>query len=484
VLTRKAPGPKTGVEISEFTAPQKTDHVGVTISIDMPNSAVVAPAIPWLASFLSYPIVEEQTDGSRPVVHRASYAGRDERGRWTIPAGLVPRCQRELEARGFHVEINDRRQFGPCFNGDAKALRDADNEERAWMETVIREPVGQIEVRDGLDMVERIRLLQKLYPLARLIFAVATEEKLRKASRFLEKHLGQGIGRIGTQHHERGKQCCVCIYQELVTIAKTGNQILLLPDAELAIEHIANYGTDCRAFPSVYSVIRLDQRCNDRPLLDLNAVVGELIWRVPRATAVRVLMIETPACPIDSRWAGLERKRRLLWHNSNRNQLIATVAQAFVRRDRKTLQECGLPRHEFHYGRTVVVLVESTEHGHQLLELMPGWAMLDASPKEDGLEFDSNYYAESKPPQGWVMTLVYADRSGIAADVLVRATGGRGKLRLNGFPNERNSATSSALLIDFDDQGDFEARTDTALRVEDYRQNAFQMVNKTRTTKH
>src|SRR5437773_12523357 len=100
---------------------------------------------------------------------------------------------------------------------------------------------------------------------------------------------------------------------------------------------------------------------------------------------VLVLLVEAPPCSVSRDLRGLERKRRALWHNRSRNQLVAAVASALERRNLEALRSLGidvrldqLPRG--YVGRTIAIVVEATEHAAELQLLLPGWQTLDAIP--------------------------------------------------------------------------------------------------------
>jgi hypothetical protein len=188
-----------------------------------------------------------------------------------------------------------------------------------------------------------------------------------------------------------------------------------------------------------------------------------------------VVLLQTPACPVSPHWAGLERKRRVLWHNEPRNRALAAAARAVQEGEVKALRPLGvrlrradLPRGRV--GRQVVVLVESTEHGHALLGLLPGWEMCDAVPVECVPGWEPDDHGMDPEPAGRVVTLVFAALHGIEAGVLLRATGGRGKLWLDGFPPEKGVTAGVPLVIDVNDDCDAQARMDTEVRVRDYRE--------------
>jgi hypothetical protein len=77
---------------------------------------------------------------------------------------------------------------------------------------------------------------------------------------------------------------------------------------------------------------------------------------------------------------GLARKRRLWWRKRRRNRLIAARARALAAGDIKALRQAGVKlrrreRRAARDGWAVAVLVESTEHGAALLELLPLWQL-------------------------------------------------------------------------------------------------------------
>lgn len=128
-----------------------------------------------------------------------------------------------------------------------------------------------------------------------------------------------------------------------------------------------------------------------------------------------------------------------------------------------------------------MILVESKEHGHALLGMLPGWEMLDAVPVNysEGYAPDDDD-EDAKSRAGWIVTQVYAALHGMEAGVRVRATGGWGKLRLRDFPPEGDITAGVPLVIDVADDFDEQARKDTELRVRDYREQGWTVVEATK----
>jgi len=75
------------------------------------------------------------------------------------------------------------------------------------------------------------------------------------------------------------------------------------------------------------------------------------------------------------------------------------------------------------------------------------------------------------------VTLAHAAKFGIEADVVIRADGGTGRMRVNGFvPPQRPIVASDCLVIDIADQFDAHAQRDSRHRLDDYRAWGWQIV--------
>jgi hypothetical protein len=192
----------------------------------------------------------------------------------------------------------------------------------------------------------------------------------------------------------------------------------------------------------------------------------------------RVILLELPPCPVDPKWDALARKRRLWWHHQQRNRIVGKLAVALARGDVKALRASGVrlspeERRGVSKGWRVAVLVESLRHAAVLLELLPGWGLLDAVPDDCSGEGGKSgrTHTTTKMPAGTIITLTRAWKDEIDVDVLLRATGGRGRLLLDGSEPQgvEVAATAARLVVDFVDSADAGAARDTACRVQDYR---------------
>ena len=177
----------------------------------------------------------------------------------------------------------------------------------------------------------------------------------------------------------------------------------------------------------------------------------------------RLYMVDAPTAKGVSRMSALRRKRRLIWRNTQRNAHIAALATAVQSDGNEALSMYGIEiDRPSRWPLRVAILVECTEQGQALMALLRGWELLDAVPAEYG----PNYDPDCDPSRDWrpgsrlIVTLMYAVKHDVSADVLIRATGGRGSLTYIPEPT---------VLIDIADGFDARAEADTLVRIRDYR---------------
>jgi hypothetical protein len=148
----------------------------------------------------------------------------------------------------------------------------------------------------------------------------------------------------------------------------------------------------------------------------------------------RVILVPSPPCKVDRRSRGLQRKRRTVWRNKERNRLIVEVALALGAHKVRELHRIGvrLRRKDLPCTAKIVIMVEGTEHGRLLLPHLAGWRMMDMvrDGEDPASEVDAG---DRRRAAGWVVTLCYAYAHGLHADVVLRATGGSDRVHQNGF---------------------------------------------------
>src|SRR5207302_5620389 len=136
----------------------------------------------------------------------------------------------------------------------------------------------------------------------------------------------------------------------------------------------------------IYAFIQPQRRPDRLTQLRLEHVAGPVLYRVkyPRGR-VRVVFVPISQCCVTDATTALERKRALYWANQARNERIAVFARAIALPDNAVLSRCGFrdsdlrPAYQKPHHR-VAVLVETLEHGRQILALLPRWALLVAAP--------------------------------------------------------------------------------------------------------
>lgn len=201
--------------------------------------------------------------------------------------------------------------------------------------------------------------------------------------------------------------------------------------------------------------------------------------KIEAHAAPRVLIATLPVCPVDPNWRALERKRRLWWSNQRRHRWVARLATALLNADADALCDTGtmLKRDElrrFRHGWHVVVLVESVRHAAALWKLLAGWQLLSACNGDP--DQDKKDRTVTRP--GTIITLAALWKAGgIEADVLVRATGGRDQLILNGdTPTGVEVRADADIIIDFMDDSDQQTEQDTSWRIRDYQQQGLRVM--------
>ena len=110
-----------------------------------------------------------------------------------FPAGLVPRVVQILVEHGYQVKIVDHRDFGK-FKIDAKFIQSVTEEERQLVDTVRREPAGQIEAKNFADMIEKMRLIVHVLLHGPVLVPVATRKMAWKVQdQLFNEDAGWGV---------------------------------------------------------------------------------------------------------------------------------------------------------------------------------------------------------------------------------------------------------------------------------------------------
>ena len=442
--------------------------------------ALIDPAVPLLAPHLSYRRKRFEQGG------RTGYQGYGEEvllwnidvhKRMAVPVGLLPRVLRVLAEHGYEVTVTDHRKFKENFQLDTKFAKSLGPEGRPLVEAVRQNTLGQIEVKQFADMIEKMRLIVNLYPKAHVLIPVATRKTAWKVQDELFKEdAGWGVHLLGGKEGwpQEPYRCMVCTFSRLQTCHTEDWEIVLLPDPLGATGDqnsgamASLHGDFDKKIHRVYSFVRPGLRLGRRDRIRLELLSGQVIHRLgPEKAGIRVLWLPTPACSaIDKDATALEFKRRAYWHNDRRNDYVAAVARSFDSMDADKLREYGV---SFRGGQAVlrnapesviVVLVASTEQGRELAKRLPGWKLVSAVAGSDSKEVES---ARS------IVTETRASKSTIDADLIIRAGGSAGTGCFKGLIPLADAETKrDVILVDFEDEFDRRAVRDRAWRCREY----------------
>jgi len=173
-------------------------------------------------------------------------------------------------------------------------------------------------------------------------------------------------------------------------------------------------------------------------------------------------MIEYPCCPISAPAIALERKRSL-WQDGQRNDIVSRAAHAIAVADRSQIRDLGMPddlRLPAPPGSLTVVLVESVLHGRELLRRLPSWEFHHRShAASHGAPRPSQLGASRRA----IVSLTAAcEDEGSAPDILINAMGGDWIFDIPAYPQR------GGIVIDFADDGDDQAAAATRARMRAY----------------
>jgi hypothetical protein len=223
-------------------------------------------------------------------------------------------------------------------------------------------------------------------------------------------------------------------------------------------------------YQRVYGFLSQDRPMSGTGRLLLQAHFGPTLHRsygpLGSPAAVRVLWVQPPWVGELGDVSSLERKRLGFWHREERNDFVARVASSCSTGTETAVSSCGivLPDGWADWpggGPAVTVLVESAEHGRELLGRLPGWGLLSALTPDQ--EIDPY---ELSPLATKILTLVEASRFHVAdTDVLVVA-GPESPFELKAFPPR--SQAGGVLVVDLADDFDQAARAAVRRRLESY----------------
>jgi len=246
----------------------------------------------------------------------------------------------------------------------------------------------------------------------------------------LQAMLDQSVGWITEGAKNLRPRLVVTDYKRLSEWSPAQPAILVLPHAEYNVTASFQSIVAARNYARVYGFVDAITAFNR---FALTGVFGDVAFAPTEQSGdVHAFIAPTPPVPMPAMRTMLAFKRAAFWRNKPRLRAIAGIATAVLEGDSTSLLGYGLRIEEKELpgtvaDRLVAILVESLDQGKRLQRMLPNWPLLTRSSGQEE-------QAIAEEAKGVIATLVYAARNTVLADVLIRATGGKGEILVTGFP--------------------------------------------------
>lgn len=406
---------------------------------------------------------------------RVRFYKADQEGRWWFPAWVLPQLVASL---GHTAIIQDHTPSNTVPPTDESLRQHLPVDEQKLLDALVSRPRGIIEVACPAQTVSGIELICRYFPTLRLFIAASTQHQVQRLWGKLSRRLGSQVETMANWHWNEENRCHVGTLHCLANANPLDWDIIILTDAVEAVadSHLDIFST--LAQRRIFGFVQAEAPLGGLRRQRLYLLCGPIIHRCspvqPKQALVRVLWSSPPWSPPVAAVSALERKRQGYWHNEARNDHIAAVAAAFTAAKRDALWQLGLLLDDaqerwltHHKLPAVAILVESTEHGRELLGRLPGWrllARLPESPEEEAGQANASNDPRVKLDQV-IITLRWATSIPVLnADVLIRADGSAWPLNLPGL----QSSDGECLRIDLADDFDAVAEEASRQRYKDY----------------
>lgn len=399
--------------------------------------------------------------------HQVQLYSIDKRGRLVTHSGLVRRVVNQLHRHGHKVTVVGHTiRTGPTMPISAlpgESVLDAASQR--FLAAIRRNIRGQIRTRSEDSTAWCLSLLGQLHPKANITIACANRARAKRLQRRLESLRDRQV-QLGPSIDWRQGRMIICTADTLAYCTPEDWHIVACTDiqsalAKRSLETLLAMKTQLR-----YAILPVGEQIGPRSTLLLEALFGTVIFEEPdplgTLAVVQVLFAEAPgqACRRKKGIQLLDWKRKAIWHNQARNQVIAEIAVALRTGDMKALARRGVrvPGEVDQVSGMVepfrtAILVESTEHAGQLLRYLPGWFLAHDVPREKASEGPSEDDWAIPVGDKTLVTFLHAERCGIAADAVVRADGGeQWPLGPESFPRLAMFGGDEVLLVDLVDR--------------------------------
>jgi hypothetical protein len=401
------------------------------------------------------------------------------RGGLAVRSGLVPLVRQILSEAGLEVTIEDRRRFPPCLQPSKEVLEQRWYPgDRRFLEALATEPRGLIADRSGSELHEMIARICEVYPSSRVMVAWnASRRRLAVLRRYLRAAAGDPFHGPRTYPWPLEGGRLVCSLLQFDNLNTLDFDMVIFLDALQGLSPAHGPALARLRSQRLYGFIPAQICMNRGTWLRLQAVFGPLLY--PRRGTpggrpeVAVHWLIPPWAPPAGSVSDLERKRLLYWHNGPRNDLIAAVAAACSNFDASALEARGLFLAEAGLRpavrRAVTILVESTEHGLELLGRLPEWRLVSAAPASGTGPAPPQFCIGAPPLHRAIVTChAAASLNSFEPDVLICAGPEWASQAVGRYPGWCPTAWSRVALVDLADDYDGAARAAARRRLRDY----------------
>jgi len=394
-------------------------------------------------------------------------------GRLIFSAGLVPRIHQHLEHHGYTVKVDNRTIWGHLHNADHQFLHEPDltSDDVRLLTALAKEPRGQILARRFSDIGRHIALFARLFSDFNLYIVARNKNRVQQLVQGISQHADRPVTRDSRTTWSHNPRMFVGTMQLFHHSMSDGFHIVIFTDVESIL------ATRTANLPEVwqdgtwYAFLEVGAQLTDYQHFRLEEVCGPVIFAPTESNPpvkVNVVFLDINRNePTTAPDKGLTRKRALFWHSESRNKIITKTAKALARNgiSSRALQKAGVTQTQDSRGQprqqTVSILVESSEHGKELLKQLPRWELLTLNTEISCIPLVDHQQ---------IATFAYAERWGIGTDILLRADGGSGWPLTGGFPRRAEHQDDTVFLVDFNDAADETATRDTQSRRAAYEQ--------------
>lgn len=448
----------------------KSKSIEITIAghcarVDSAHEHVVAPIL----STVKRTFATDDERGCRPerqIERYFSVLGAS----IVFAAGLVPFLKHHLEQLGYGVQITDRTFWGHLHDADKTILSNPEltPEERKYLNALSDSPRGQLLLDRPSNTGRWIALFARYFRKSHILAVARNRFEQTRIAAEIARHTERPVTmnpRVAWGHHPR---LLVITLKLAEWVPGDDFDIVVFADTESALSEATQTLPQRFRDATWYAFRNVEPPLHPREELRLQQVFGPVIFQPEDPNPhpdITVLFWET--CTQEAAQnmgSGLERKRSRYWWNRQWNEAILQATQFVLAQ--------GLPERlsgHVNEGKapSVAIIVESTEHGRELMTRLPGWEMRtmnDSIPCVPAVQHKQ------------IATARYATTYHVSADVVIRADGGPDWPLGEALVCHLTGTADERCVIDVWDERDKQAVRDTESRRAAYQRAGWEII--------